>query len=209
MTRGGRQKDRSDPDRRCIATGESQPKGGLVRFVVGPDNTIVPDIREKLPGRGIWVAASRTALAKAVDKKLFARSAKQPVTVPDGLIDEVERQLTVRLIDGISMARKAGKAVAGYEKVKSWLDQGEATVLIQALDGSGRGKSKLSTPPDGRYIGCLTANELGLAFGRDHVIHSALGSGGLSKRVIEDASRLSGLREANGDRVTGKGTKTI
>ena len=99
--------------------------------------------------------------------------------------------------------------MAGYEKVKSWLDRGDALILIQATDGSGRGKSKLSTPEGGRYIGCLTADELGLAFGRDHVIHSALGSGGLSKRVIEDASRLASLRESNGGSSAGKGTKTI
>ena len=209
MTRGGRPNPKDEPERRCIATGESQPKGGLIRFVVGPDNSIVPDILGKLPGRGIYVAASRDALNKAVKKGLFARSAKQSVQVPDGLVDEVERQLLARLTDGIAMARKGGRAVAGYEKVKSWLDQEQRTVLIQASDGSGRGKSKLSTPYKGTYIGCLTANELGLAFGREHVIHSALGAGGLSKRVIEDASRLSGLRDANGGMATGKGTKTI
>ena len=209
MTRGGRPNPKDEPERRCIATGESQPKGGLIRFVVGPDNSIVPDILGKLPGRGIYVAASRDALNKAVKKGLFARSAKQSVQVPDGLVDEVERQLLARLTDGIAMARKGGRAVAGYEKVKSWLDQEQATVLIQASDGSGRGKSKLSTPYKGTYIGCLTANELGLAFGREHVIHSALGAGGLSKRVIEDAARLSGLRgNDDGGSATGKGTKT-
>ena len=205
LTRGGRQKDRSEPERRCIATGESQPKTGLIRFVVGPDNTIVPDIMGKLPGRGIWVAADRGAFEKAIDKKLFSRAAKQQVLVPDNLTQEVERQLVKRVTDGIALARKAGAAVAGYEKVKAWLDSGEAEVLIQASDGSGRGKSKLSTPPDGRYIGWLSADELGLSFGRDVVIHCALASGRLSKRVIEDATRLKGLRVANGNGSAGKG----
>ena len=205
LTRGGRQKDRSEPERRCIATGESQPKTGLIRFVVGPDNTIVPDIMGKLPGRGIWVAADRGAFEKAIDKKLFSRAAKQQVLVPDNLTQEVERQLVKRVTDGIALARKAGAAVAGYEKVKAWLDMGEAEVLIQASDGSGRGKSKLSTPPDGRYIGWLSADELGLSFGRDVVIHCALASGRLSKRVIEDATRLKGLRVANGNGSAGKG----
>ena len=209
MARGGRTKERIEPERKCIATGESQPKSGLVRFVVGPDQRIVPDILEKLPGRGLWVRSSRNALDKAVNKKLFARAAKQSVTIPDGLAEEVERQLLHRVIDGISLARKAGRAVAGYEKVKSSLMNEEARVLIQALDGSGRGKSKLSSPPGkGTYIGVLTANELGLAFGRDHVIHAALGAGGLTKRVVEDATRLSGLREEVGGNATGKGTKT-
>lgn len=209
MTRGGRDKDRTEPERRCIATQEVQPKHGLIRFVVGPDNQIVPDILEKLPGRGIWVAADRAALELAVKKKLFAKAAKQSVTVPETLIEDVERLLLQRVIDSISMARKAGRAVAGYEKVKSSLINEEARVLIQALDGSGRGKSKLSSPPGkGTFIGVLTANELGLAFGREHVIHAALAGGGLTKRVVENASRLSGLREDVGGNATGKGTKT-
>lgn len=208
MTRGGRQKSNAEPERRCIATGESQPKSGLIRFVVGPDEAVVPDILERLPGRGIWVSSTKSALTKAIDKKLFSRGAKKAVQIPDGLIDLVESQLTKRLTDGIAMARKAGQAVAGYEKVKSWLDQGHAMVLIQAVDGSGRGKSKLSTPENGRYVGCLTQNELGLAFGRDVVIHCALAPGRLGKRVIDDATRLRGLREMNGGSSTGKGEKT-
>jgi len=207
LTRGGKPNDRTEPERKCIATGETQPKAGLIRFVVGPDNSVVPDIMGKLPGRGIWVAAHRAALEVAVSKKLFARSAKQAVSVPETLIEEIDRQLARRLSEAISLARKAGQAVAGYEKVKSWLDRGEAAVLIQAIDGSERGKSKLSTPQDGRFVGCLTANELGLAFGRDHVIHSALTPGRLSKRVVEDAARLQGVREKDGGLATGKGTK--
>ena len=196
MGRGGAPKDRGDgPDRKCIATGEVQPKHGLIRFVVGPDGQIVPDVLGKLPGRGIYVAADRVALDKASKKGLFARGAKQPVTVPENLTDEVERQLAQRVVDLISLQRKAGKAVAGYEKVKGWLQMEEAQVLIQAVDGSGRGKSKLSTPHYGTYIGWLTADELGLAFGRQTVIHGALASGGLTQRVVEEAERLKGVRE--------------
>jgi hypothetical protein len=108
------------------------------------------------------------------------------------------------LVDLVSLSRKSGRAVAGYEKVKDWLFKEEARVLIQASDGSGRGKSKLSTPHEGKYIGCLTADELGMAFGRETVIHAALSSGGLSKRVVEEAQRLNGLREIVG----GKGRRT-
>ncbi|WP_299608458.1 RNA-binding protein [uncultured Tateyamaria sp.] len=196
MGRGGASKDRSDgPERKCIATGEVQPKYGLIRFVVGPDAQIVSDIAGKLPGRGIYVAADRSALEKAVQKKLFARGAKQPVQVPEGLVDEVERQLARRVVDLIALSRKSGSAVAGYEKVKNMLQMEEALVLIQASDGSGRGKSKLSTPHFGSYIGWLTADELGLAFGRQTVIHGALASGGLTQRVVEEANRLRGVRE--------------
>jgi predicted RNA-binding protein YlxR (DUF448 family) len=196
MGRGGAPHDRDDgPDRKCIATGEVQPKHGLIRFVVGPDARIVPDVQGKLPGRGIYVAANRAALEKTISKRLFSRGAKMPVTVPDNLLQEVERLLLRRVVELISLQRKAGKAVAGYEKVKAWLQMEEAEVLIQALDGSGRGKSKLSTPHFGSYIGCLTADELGLAFGRQTVIHGALASGGLTQRVVEEAKRLQGVRE--------------
>ncbi|WP_282128434.1 RNA-binding protein [Roseobacter litoralis] len=195
MGRGGAPKDRGDgPDRKCIATGEVQPKYGLVRFVVGPDSEVVPDILGKLPGRGIYVSADRASLEKAVSKGLFSRSAKQPVKVAETLVDEVETQLARRVVDLISLQRKAGRAVAGFEKVKNWLQMEEAEVLIQAVDGSGRGKSKLSTPHYGSYIGWLTADELGLAFGRQTVIHGALASGGLTQRVVEEAQRLKGVR---------------
>ncbi|MDF0595833.1 RNA-binding protein [Psychromarinibacter halotolerans] len=211
MARGGQPKDRdAGPERRCIVTGEGQPKYGLIRFVVGPDGQIVPDVLEKLPGRGIWVKSDRSALDQAVKKRLFARAARQAVTVPDSLADEVERQITQRVIDLIAMARKAGRAVAGYEKVKSWLDTGEAHVLIQATDGSERGKSKLKAP-DGEdsFVGELSAQELGLAFGREHVIHGALATGGLTRRVVEEAARLSGLRRTNGGNdASGKDLKT-
>lgn len=208
MGRAGHPKDRSDgPERKCIATGESGPVSGMIRFVVGPDNAIVPDIRRKLPGRGIWVSARRDALEKAVKKKLFARAARQPVTVPEGLVAAVEAQQARRVIELISLARKSGAAVAGYEKVKDWLSKEVARVLIQASDGSERGKSKLSTPYMGRFIGWLSAEELGLAFGRQTVIHAALASGGLTDRVVEDAQRLRDLRTIDGGRGRPKGSK--
>ena len=196
MSRGGKEKDRSDPERRCIATGEAQPKRGLIRFAVSPDGILVPDILEKLPGRGIWVSAERSALEEAVKKDLFSRVARQKVTIPDGMVDEVERQLAKRMIEGVSMARKAGRAVAGFEKVKDWLGKDDARILLQASDGSERGKSKLYAPGGkGSFFDVLTASELGLSFGRERVIHAALGFGGLTERIREDAIRLSGVRK--------------
>ncbi|WP_050605563.1 RNA-binding protein [Ruegeria sp. 6PALISEP08] len=198
MGRSGVHKDRSDgPERKCIATGEVQPKYGLIRFVMGPDGQVVPDVAAKLPGRGVYVAADRAALDKAIGKKLFARGFKAQVSVPQDLTEEVEKQIARRVVELLSLARKSGDAVAGYEKVKTWLDREEAQVLLQAIDGSGRGKSKLSTPHFGKYIGWLTADELGQAFGRQTVIHAALASGGLAKRVVEEAQRLRGLRETD------------
>jgi len=208
MTRGGRKKHRDDPERRCIVTGETQPKRGLIRFVVGPDVVVVPDVMEKLPGRGIWVSAERLILAKALQKGLFSRAAKTAATVPDDLVNEVERQLARRVVDLVSMSRKSGSAVAGFEKVKSWLSDGRAKVLLQAFDGSERGKGKLWTPEGGRFFGMLTSTELGLAFGRESVIHGALGAGGLTLRVINEATRLSGFREIDGGKSAGKGKTT-
>ncbi len=206
MTRGGAKKSRDDgPERRCIVTGESQPTSGLIRFVVGPDNSVVPDVLGKLPGRGMYVSADRAALEVA-SKGQFSRSAKQSVTVPEGLAEEVERQLARRVVDLLALARKAGLAVCGFEKVKGWLAGGERVrVLLQASDGSERGKTKLWTPEGTRYYGCLTSAELGLAFGRQSVIHGALATGGLSNRVVEEAAKLRGLRENDGGKsATGK-----
>lgn len=195
MSRGGAEKDRSDgPERKCIVTGEVQPKGGLVRFVVSPDGLVVPDVLEKLPGRGIWVSADRSALETAIKKKAFARAARQPVELPDDLVGIVEGAVARHVVELLGLARKSGDAVAGYEKVKDWLDKERATVLIQASDGSGRGKSKLSTPHYGKFIGWLTMAEIGQAFGRQQAVHAALAAGGLAKRVVDEAQRLKGLR---------------
>jgi uncharacterized protein len=210
MTRGGAKIDREEPERRCLVTGETGPKSGLVCFVVGPDNSVVPDIVGKLPGRGLYVTASRPILEQA-RKGQFARAAKAPVTVPDNLADEVERQLAHRVVDLISLARKGGLAIAGFEKVKEALAlAGEGLgkrawsrvrVLLQASDGSERGKAKLWTPEGARYYSCLSSEELGRAFGRPTVIHAAMASGALADRVVEEAAKLRGLRELDdGDR---------
>ncbi|MDW4549208.1 RNA-binding protein [Defluviimonas sp. D31] len=208
MTRGGSDKVRDEPERRCIVTGDVQPKAGLIRFVVSPDGQVVADLAGKLPGRGIWVTADRAAIQKAAAKGLFSRAAKAPVTVPADLADLVEAAVARRVVDLVSLARKAGRAVAGFEKVKGWLAEGRAKVLLQASDGSERGKGKLWTPEGGRWFGCLTSSELGLAFGRDSVIHGALAAGGLSARVVEEAAKLSGLRKDDGGRSAGKDTKS-
>lgn len=194
MTRGGAIRTRDEPERRCIVTGDVQPKAGLVRFVVSPDDQVIADILGKLPGRGIWVTAERAVIEKARAGQ-FARAARAPVTMAGDLADEVERQLARRLVDLISLARKAGRAVAGFEKVKTALEKGGVRVLLQASDGSERGKAKLWTPTGARYFNCLSAAELGLAFGRQSVIHGALASGALSDRVVEDAAKLRGMRE--------------
>jgi predicted RNA-binding protein YlxR (DUF448 family) len=205
MTRGGKKATRDGPERRCIVSGVSGDARHLIRFVVGPDNQIVPDLAGKLPGRGIWVSADRAALEQAEKKKSFARAARQAVTVPEGLANLVEDLLVRRVIDLISLARKSGLALAGYEKCRDLALRDEMAILIQAHDGSTRGKTKLR-PPDGAesYIGWLSAQELGLAFGREHVIHASLRAGGLSQAVVEEAARLKGLRTGIGGYAAGE-----
>ena len=211
MSRGGKKTDRaSEPERKCIASGEVLPKAQLIRFCVGPEQEIVPDVAGRLPGRGIWVRADRTALERAVQKNLFPRAAKSKVRVPADLVLTVEALLADRTISLLALARKAGQAVAGYEKVKGWLLTGEGSVLIQSSDGSARGKTKLKPPPgEGTFIGCLTGSEIGLAFGRDSVVHGALSAGGLATRVVEDANRLSGVRNGDGSEAVEKDTKNV
>ncbi|PSL18002.1 RNA-binding protein [Shimia abyssi] len=205
MGRGGRPSDRADgPERKCIATGEISACDTLVRFVVGPENQVVPDVLGKLPGRGMWVSADRDAITKSATKGLFSRASKTKVTASPDLADQVEKQLKRRVIELISLSRKSGHAVTGFEKVKDWLVKEQAEILLQAADGSERGKSKLRPPFGGSHIDWLTADELGLAFGRQTVIHGALASGGLAQRVVQEAQRLKGVRGIAVAGATGK-----
>lgn len=188
-------KPKPEDERRCIVSRETEGKAGLVRFVVGPDSQVIPDVLEKLPGRGMWVSASRSAIDEAVKKGMFSRAAKAQVKTDPELSNQVEAILARRVVDMLSMGRKAGRAVAGLEKVKGWLVDEKAVVLLQASDGSERGKTALR-PPEGEntHIQCLTSSELGMAFGRDTVIHAAMTKDGITARVLYDAARLAGLR---------------
>ncbi len=198
MPRGGRDKtlERTDGmDRRCIATGEAQPRAGLIRFVVDPLGVVVPDLAEKLPGRGVWVSSTRDALEMAVSKGAFARGLRRKVSVPEGFADQVVALLLKRQIDAIALARKAGKAVCGFERTKEALWSGRTRLLFAASDGSEDGKSKLrGLAESARIVSVLSSGELGLAFGRDFVIHAALLDGGATTRAIRESRRLEGFR---------------
>jgi predicted RNA-binding protein YlxR (DUF448 family) len=195
MTRGGRRKDRDGPERRCVATGESGPTEGLIRFALSPDGVVTPDLAERLPGRGVWVTARRDLLAKTAKKGLFARGFKAPAQAPDGLPDAVEAALAQRLIEAVALARKAGLATNGFEKVKARLKQGRVGALLEASDGSAQGRAKLAPLASGApVVDALTAEELGLAFGRDFVIHAVLDAGGATDRVVREGLRLAGFR---------------
>ena len=171
----------------------------MYRFIIGHDGQLLPDLAEKLPGRGLWVSANQLSLKLAIEENLFEKSAKKTLKVKDNLISEIECLQSKRLLDLIRLARKAGQAVCGYEKVKEWLSEDKVLLLIQAHDGSGRGKSKLSPPDTAKFIGCLSSLELGEAFGRQNAIHCAVTSGGLAKRIVQEANRLNGLRRNFGE----------
>ncbi|WP_225770389.1 RNA-binding protein [Inquilinus sp. Marseille-Q2685] len=193
------------PERRCIATGAVRPKAELIRFVAGPDGQVVPDLAERLPGRGLWVSAEREAMLRAQAKGLFAKAARRPVRAPDDLVDRVEALLHKSCIDLIGMARRAGQAVAGYEKVHAWLAEGRAAVLLAASDGAADGRAKLAAlaaavRPAPALVEIFSADALGMAFARDRMVHAAIARGGLAERLVAEAARLDGIR-GRADRV--------
>jgi predicted RNA-binding protein YlxR (DUF448 family) len=197
MGRGGRSAPRDEPERRCVATGESGGTAGLIRFVAAPDGTVTPDLAEKLPGRGVWVTAEAEAVAKAVRKNLFSRGLKQPARAPEGLVALLEQGLARRTIEALAMARKAGLGLCGFDQVRARLKAGPAGALLEACDGSPGQRAKLRPlAGDAPTVTVLTSEELGLAFGREFVIHAVLDAGGATDRVVREARRLAGFRAA-------------
>ncbi len=190
--------EESGPLRRCIATGESLDPARMIRFVVGPEDRLVPDIGAKLPGRGIWVSAAPGAVQLAMAKRLFARAARRPVIVPADLPAVVERLVERQCLDLIGLARRAGLAVAGFEKVEAMLRKSGVGVLVAACDGAADGRQKLSRlAPDAPVVALFAAAALAAAMGRDGVVvHAAIARGKAADRFVAAAARLSGLRGA-------------
>ena len=183
------------PTRRCIATGETHDVTKLLRFVVGPNDAIVPDVAGKLPGRGIWLTASRGALECAVEKRLFQRAAKRAVSVHSELAALVEELLAGRCLGLLGLTQRAGQLVTGFEKVRAFVDAGKAAVLIAARDGAAGGRAKLSARARALPVVALfDVAELSLALGRQNVVHAALGPGGLARRFLVEADRVAGFR---------------
>ncbi|MBI3676430.1 MAG: RNA-binding protein [Proteobacteria bacterium] len=189
-------------ERKCIVTGEVLPEEKLVRFVVDPQGRATPDVAAKLPGRGIWVSATREAIERAVAKNLFAKAAKANVTAPKDLADIVERQLVLRMQGDLGLARRSASLVMGFDNVMRALDaKMPPKLLIEASDGAPDGRRKLSNAALARgghpaTLDCLTSHELSVALGRENVIHAALLPGGFAERLAFDAARLEGIRHA-------------
>ena len=190
--------DEHGPQRRCIATGAIADKDALIRFVVAPSGELVPDLQQRLPGRGLYVAADRAALDGALKKRAFTRAAKRPVQVPADLADRLEALLAGRTLELIGLARRAGQAVVGYDQVAAALKNGRAALLLQARDGAPAGRARLAAlAGDRTVIELLSASELAQPFGRDHVVHVALAAGGIATRVQGELGRLVGLRRVD------------
>jgi ribosomal protein L7Ae-like RNA K-turn-binding protein len=143
----------------------------------------------------MWIKPRRDVLERAIAKRLFARAARRPVSVPAGLADHVEALLAQRCCDALGLGRRSGLAVAGFEKVCEAIRTGKAALLLSAVDGADGGRDKVRALGRGLpVVTVLTAAEMGAAFGRDHVVHSAVGGGRLSSRLMADAEKLAGLR---------------
>ncbi len=158
----------------------------------------MPDITESLPGRGLWLSASRDIVRAACDRKAFAKAARADVSVPAGLADVLEVQLAERCIDLVSMARRAGLVAAGYQGVRDAMKRGDVALLFTARDSDGSDAEKLARlAPETSRVTLLDAAELGRAMGREMVVHVALAAGRLTERLERETCRLAGFRNGS------------
>jgi uncharacterized protein len=193
-------------ERRCALTYEVKPAAELIRFVVGPDEVLVPDTDAKAEGRGVWISLGLTKVAEAVRKKAFAKSLKAAVSVPDDLPELTRLRLEQRLIAALQMARKAGQLLTGAMKVKAALETGEAIALLTATDAAEDGRKKMlatltaSTKAaaeqgfpmaDRPHFELLSSEQLGLALGIESVIHAAPTHGAAGEAAMKRAERLA------------------
>ncbi len=202
----GEARDRSGgpdgaPERQCAVTRERLPQVELIRFVVSPDGEVTPDVAGRLPGRGVWVTAKRETVEIASRKGAFSRGFKESVRVPDGLADTVEAMLVRQCISLLGMARKAGHVVAGHDQVREALRKARPALLLEASDGAEDGRLKVYALAKALYgevsvVGALSAAELGMAFGRDRVIHGLVRRGAMAKSLAVAYRRLTGFRGA-------------
>jgi uncharacterized protein len=191
------------PVRLCALSRTVQPIEHLVRFVAGPDGVIVPDVAQRLPGRGIWVECDRQRLAEAVRRNVFAKSLKRPVKVPGDLPETVEALLVKRVLGALSLANKSGLVVPGFTKCDEAIETGRVAALFHGQDGAPDGRVKLdrklaavaaSNENMGVIVTELTIDQISLAIGRANVVHAAITSGGAATRLLDEARRLMRYR---------------
>jgi uncharacterized protein len=189
----------ADRERRDLVTRQVMDESRLIRFVAAPDGSVAPDLARKLPGRGMWVEATREAVTHAASKNLFARAAKAPLKPAADLADAVESLLFRRCLDQLGLARREGVLISGFEKSAAAIRSGKAAWLIEAADGSADGRGKLlalarhQAPPP-RTCGLFSADDLSLALGLENAIHAVLLEGGRADRWTLEVDRLAGFR---------------
>ena len=173
-------------ERLCVATGVVRPVADMIRLVVGPDGRAVPDVKEKLPGRGVWVTATHDALYDAIKRKVFARGFKRDVRLPADLVSQTERLMERAALDALAMAGKAGLVAAGFTKAEIALQREDIVALLHAAEAS----------PDGAIVvvRALTSAQLDLALGRPNVVHAALLAGPPSNTFLARLRRLERFR---------------
>jgi len=167
----------------------------MIRFVCGPDGTVVPDIARKLPGRGVWVTATRALVEAAAARKRFARGFRQQCIAPADLPDQVDRLLERKALGFLSLANKAGLVVQGFDKVAGAIAKARAALLVAASDGADTGRIKLKNKlGNAELIETFTTAQLSLALGRTNVIHAAVAPGTLSEKFLAAARQLETFR---------------
>lgn len=203
------------PERRCVVTGAHAGPADLIRFVLDPAGTVVPDLAARLPGRGVWVTCSRACVAQAVTKGAFARGFRKQVAASPDLPDQIASLLRARICNRISLANKAGAALAGFTKVETAIRAGDVAVVLHASDGAPDGCGKLDALARAseavyarapRISSILSGTELSLALGRSNVIHAALKHGGPGAAFLEDVTRLERYAAMDGAEALPAGT---
>jgi hypothetical protein len=198
------------PERLCVATRAVRPVADLIRFVVGPDGMTVPDLKSKLPGRGVWVTATQEALAEAIKRKAFPRGFKRDVRVPPDLIGRTESLLERSVLDALAIAGKAGLVATGFTSVEKALARNKVVAVLHAADGAADGSRKLDAALRrgplaalAAVIRCLTGAQLDLALGHPNVVHAALLAGPSSDTFLARLGRLERFRSGNGGQKPG------
>jgi len=197
-------------ERRCAVTGEVKPVADMIRFVISPDGEPVPDLKRRLPGRGLWITASRAALQTAVARKIFARGFKREVRVPAALLASIERLSESSALDALAIAHKAGKVAIGFAKTEAAIERAHVAGVLHATDAAPDGVRKLYAALHRVFdadtdklpvITSLTSAQLDLALGRSNVIHAALLAGPESETFLARAARLDRFRAPNPNRM--------
>ncbi len=194
--------DGSGSERTCIVSGAKGAPETMLRFALAADNSVVPDIRCKLPGRGVWTQLSAEVVRRAADKRAFAQAFRAPADAPPTLPADVDGLLERDALQSLSMANKAGLVVAGAFKVDSAIRNGDAAALIQASDGASDGVQKRAQALHARFgttgaiawINLFSSTQLGLALGKANVVHAALKSGAATSAFLSRAERLRRYR---------------